>query len=63
MEYRVKVKGDRAKVEIGAELLCKGEEVNTKTGRGVASPRPSWDRRTSRSLAPARERSSREVAR
>jgi hypothetical protein len=31
---------DRAKVQIGAELLCKGGKVNDKTGRGVALPRP-----------------------
>ena len=44
-EYRVRsTEGweDRAKVQIGAELLCKGEKVNTKNGRDVASPRPPW---------------------
>ena len=41
MEYRGKdPKG--AKVQSGAELLWKSGKVNTKTGRGVASPRPSW---------------------
>ena len=29
-----------AKVQIGAELLCKGGKVNEKTGRGGALPRP-----------------------
>ena len=29
-----------AKVQIGAELLCKGGKVDARIGRGVASPRP-----------------------
>jgi hypothetical protein len=58
--------------------LCKGAKVDgriteygvqstecggRREGRGVASPRPCFDRRARRSLAPTRERSSREAAR
>ena len=43
--------------------LCKGVKLNTKIGRGVASPRPCLHRRSRRSLAPTRERSSREATR
>ena len=43
--------------------LCKGAKVNDKTGRGVASPRPCFHRRSRRSLAPTRERGSLDAAR
>ena len=38
-EYRVRRTvscEDRVKVQMGAELRCKGGKVNDKTGRGVA---------------------------
>ena len=41
--------------------LCKGAKLNTKIGRGVALPRPCLHRRARRSLAPTRERGSREA--
>ena len=55
--------GVRGKVGAWHDRLQSADYRLRRKGRGVALPRPCFHRRTRRSLAPTRERSSREAAR